>query len=812
MDMNQGNKAVTRNSRSLAAGMIFLLAVLLASPGTGFSAANVLDPDNSYFFARASYNSVGLESVDYTVINDIDAVPPVVTVAFPADNITFNDIVPVSVNLPVGVEITKVQLYVNGIQVAETAASPYVLSWDTATMVRGDYTVSVRATDAAGNQQVSDGLAVTIAGDTIAPTVSLSAPANNATTSGGVLVSAGADDNFKVARVELYLDGSLVFSSNQASASYTWDSTKETNGGHVLTAKAYDAAGNIGLSTPVAVTVSNDTTPPVVSIGAPANSSTVGGTVRISANASDNIAVTRVEFYVGAALQATSTSAPFGCSWSTAALANGVYILSSKAYDAAGNVGESANVAVNVINATAPTVNSFSMPATANTTAVPVASFTASDNAGVTGYLITESSSVPAASAAGWTSAAPTSFNFSGTGARTAYAWAKDAAGMVSASRAASVLIDTTLPVFSYMSLVSASSNVTIKASATDNIAVSKLQLYVDGILKLESANGSLSYTLSAASGGNNIAVKACDAAGNARSQSFRVYGGAAPPVAVDSSAPSVSLGSPANGSSVGGVVTVSAAATDNTGVSKVEFYLNGVLKSTTASAPYTYSWNTAALANGSYTLSAKAYDAAGNMGQSASVAVSVFNDTVAPSVAIAAPLAGSSVAGIVAVSANCSDDVGVASVQFLVNGALQSTLTSAPYSFSWNTAAFANGSYTLTVNARDAAGNLGTSAVTVSVKNPVPDTTAPVITLVSPVAGAKIAGNVTVSASASDDVAVAKMQLYIDGVLKLETSGNSLVWIWNVKSYSTGTSHVVLVKASDAANNVTSQSVTVYK
>ena len=82
----------------------------------------------------------------------------------------------------------------------------------------------------------------------------------------------------------------------------------------------------------------------------------------------------------------------------------------------------------------------------------------------------------------------------------------------------------------------------------------------------------------------------------------------------------------------MGGAVSVTANASDNVGVTKVEIYLNGALQSTLTSAPYSFNWNTLAAANGAYTVSAKAYDAAGNVGQSANVAVTVFNDTVARS------------------------------------------------------------------------------------------------------------------------------------------------------------------------------------
>jgi len=77
-------------------------------------------------------------------------------------------------------------------------------------------------------------------------------------------------------------------------------------------------------------------------------------------------------------------------------------------------------------------------------------------------------------------------------------------------------------------------------------------------------------------------------------------------------------------------------------------------------------------------------------------------------------------VSGTVVVSASASDNVGVAGVQFKLDGAnLGAEATSAPYSVSWDTTATANGTHTLTAVARDAAGNSATSgAVTVTVSN----------------------------------------------------------------------------------------------
>jgi hypothetical protein len=193
-------------------------------------------------------------------------------------------------------------------------------------------------------------------GDTTPPTTSIMAPANGATVSGTVSVTASASDNVGVTKVEFYLDGALKSTSTTSPYSWSFDTTTAANGSHTLQSKAYDAAANVGSSATITVTVSNagDTTPPTTSITAPANGATVSGTVSVTASASDNVGVTKVEFYLDGALKSTSTTSPYSWSFDTTTAANGSHTLQSKAYDAAANVGSSATISVTVSNTGTP--------------------------------------------------------------------------------------------------------------------------------------------------------------------------------------------------------------------------------------------------------------------------------------------------------------------------------------------------------------------------------------------------------------------------------------------------------------------------
>ena len=99
-----------------------------------------------------------------------------------------------------------------------------------------------------------------------------------------------------------------------------------------------------------------DTTAPTVAVTAPAASATVSGAVNMTADASDDVGVTVVRFFAGAAQIGSDTTAPYSASWDTTGVANGAAVLTAEAEDAAGNVGTSDDVAVTVSNGSGVTL------------------------------------------------------------------------------------------------------------------------------------------------------------------------------------------------------------------------------------------------------------------------------------------------------------------------------------------------------------------------------------------------------------------------------------------------------------------------
>jgi hypothetical protein len=141
-------------------------------------------------------------------------------------------------------------------------------------------------------------------------------------------------------------NGTMTLLTNSASYSFT-----PANGLHVYYAKLTQDDGKILWSAPIWVNqgaVDNgDTTPPTVSASVTGGS----GTITLSANASDNVGVTKVEFWVDGVLKGTSTAAPYSLAMDSRSLPNGSHSLIAKAFDAAANSTSSTAVAFSIANA-----------------------------------------------------------------------------------------------------------------------------------------------------------------------------------------------------------------------------------------------------------------------------------------------------------------------------------------------------------------------------------------------------------------------------------------------------------------------------
>ena len=161
-------------------------------------------------------------------------------------------------------------------------------------------------------------------------------------------------------------------------------------------------------------------------------------------------------------------------------------------------------------------------------------------------------------------------------------------------------------------------------------------------------------------------------------------------------------------------------------GFEGVQFHVNGAdVGSEDTQAPYATTIDTRSLSDGAHTVTAVARDAAGNIGTSPAVTMNVDNtiapqDTIAPTITIDNPSDGQTVSNTLTVSVTALDNVGIVGVAFFLNGSnLGPEDTEPPFFTLLDTNLLPNDTYTLLAVARDAAGNIGTSAeITIDVDN----------------------------------------------------------------------------------------------
>ena len=140
------------------------------------------------------------------------------------------------------------------------------------------------------------------------------------------------------------MDGVVKGSKTAAPYTFFWDTSASGKGKHTLQTVAHDVVGNEGYSALVTNTVL-DTIPPVIAITNPLNGTVVprNSTMTMTATATDDAGVAKVEFYVANKLFWTATSSPYATTWKVPGKNNTSYTIKAVAYDAAGNSASAAS-------------------------------------------------------------------------------------------------------------------------------------------------------------------------------------------------------------------------------------------------------------------------------------------------------------------------------------------------------------------------------------------------------------------------------------------------------------------------------------
>jgi uncharacterized protein (TIGR03790 family) len=651
------------------------------------------------------------------------------------------------------------RLYVDGVQVAsDTFTAPAITNFPLyiGSYYRGGYGWNGALDDvrlyslALASTEVSS-LYTAASANTTPPTTPGNVSAT-AVSSTQINVSWSAStDNVAVTGYQVFRNGSLAGTTTALSYSDTGLAASTT---YSYTVAAFDAAGNVSSqSAPAtATTLTPDTIPPTVSITAPVTNATVSNTVVVSATASDNVAVANVQFQLnGTNLGASLTSAPYAVSWNTTTTANGSYTLTAIATDTSGNAATSTPVMVTVSNtATGPPTQGL------------IGYWNFDEGSGTIAHDTSGSGYNGTVNGATWTVGKINgALSFNGTtnnvvtpdialgSTFSVSAWVNPAvltqgafARIMETQYNGGLYMGTNATGTKYKLIVNTGTGSTggcgdeygcaeggtitsgwhlVTATydgATGRLYVDGVQVASDTFTAPPNTNFPL-YIGSYYRGGYGW---------NGALDDVRLYNLALASTEVSSlyTAASANTTPPTTPGNVSATAVSStqinvswSASTDNVAVTGYQVFRNGSLAGTATALSYS---DTGLAASTTYSYTVAAFDAAGNVSsQSApAIATTLTPDTIPPTVSITAPVTNATVSNTVVVSATANDNVAVANVQFQLNGMnLGASLTSAPYTVSWNTTTTANGSYTLTAIATDTSGNAATSTpVMVTVSN----------------------------------------------------------------------------------------------
>jgi hypothetical protein len=329
----------------------------------------------------------------------------------------------------------------------------------------------------------------------------------------------------------------------------------------------------------------------------------------------------------------------------------------------------------------------------------------------------------------------------------------------------------------------------TIRPVTTDDVAVTKVEVLVDGIAtNVYPVSDGLLFSLPGKLQDAEvvITVRAHDADGNTGEAQTRVR--------VDSTFPQPTL-SPADGSAVKGVVTLQVTSAD-TDIVEVDFRdILGRHLGVVRQAPWTVTWDTRGLPERSW-VQIYVTDRAGNV----SGGMNQYRvDTTGPKVTSVTPAHGTLVRGTVRTTVTATDPAGVASATVRGGRATSSRYT-------WVVTPKAQGPFTIEWTVTDRLGNR-----TVARRTVVNDTVKPSLRVTkAPKKGTKLTRSVRLTAAAADRNGVAKVQLLVNGKVVATDTKAGYAFTLNPKRY--GKTFTVQIRAYDRAGNVTTTGRVTYR
>ena len=562
-----------------------------------------------------------------------------------------------------------------------------------------------------------------------APVVSIITPAGNSqfASPSNISISANASNaaGATITKVEFYRGTTLIGTDTTAPYSVTWNNA--TNGSYNITAKATNSAKQTTTSAPVTILVNN---PPVVSLTAPANNTTVAGiaVVNLTATASDSGgSITKVEFFRDGTLIGSDTTSPYSFSWSN--VVPGSYSITARATDNLGSTTSTSPVSLIVTN---PLNVSFTAPANNAVFTQGIAiGLSASASTSKAGTTIARVDFYQGNTLIASDTSAPWNFSWTNAPAGTYSLTAKviDSQGLSQTSAPVNIevkapgmppSVSITSPLDQTRFLAPASISFTANASVNTALAAKTIATAAGpgpSISKVEYFQGtSLIGTATTAPYGfswNNVAIgnytitaKATDSQGLSQTSSpIHIQVNTLPSVSITAPVPNASFVAPAT---IIFSATASAAGTNNS-ISQVAYYEGSNLLGTASAPPFSFTWSS--VVAGNYSVTAKATDTLGLSQSSSPLSLQV---KALPTISISNPLDGAKFVAPASISLS-SNPVAIGAgnsitqVEYFQGETRIAIATAAPFNANWNNVAAGN--YSISAKTTDSFGNTNYSS-----------------------------------------------------------------------------------------------------
>jgi len=622
-----------------------------------------LETDGDHTVIARAIDCTGNQTDDeniYTVDNtvpDVDKTPPSGT--------RVNGITPIEVTGSDDICLDRVELLIDGVLVETIEDNGpsdddltdnqinFTFAWDTTAETDGSHTVIARAIDCVGQETEDENIYLV---DNTPPVVDMTPPSGSLVT-GLTPIEVTASDAECLDRVELLIDGVVVETiedngpgdddpdPNQINFTFAWDTTAETDGDHIVIARAIDCTGNQNDDENI-YTVDNtapevDKTPPTGAI--------VNEITPIEVTASDEICLDRVELLIdGVLVETIEDNGPgdddpdpnqinFTFAWDTTAETEGDHTVIARAIDCVGQETEDENIYT--VDNTPPVVDIVDPPDSFLVSGITEIDVTGSDNECldrvelyIDGNLVFTQSVAPGTN---------TGFTFDwdtigldvSDGPHNIRAVAIDCAGNEAVDQIQLIVdntppdVDKTPPTGSLVTGITP-----IEVTASDVICLDRVELYIDGVLREtvvdngsgddDPADNQINFTFNwdttaEADGEHTVIARAIDCVGN-ETDDENIY-------RVDNTPPIVDIVDPPDGSTVEGVTPIEVTGSDNECLDRVELYIDGDLVATESVAPGTettffFDWDTTQYLEGPHEVTALAIDCVGNTAETTNI------------------------------------------------------------------------------------------------------------------------------------------------------------------------------------------------